>query len=475
MVAAAAVVRVAAAVHLQRLRPEFDRDALAASRLRAVPRLSRVPVRQALAAQPHSAAGLAARRRRGVLRRVPVPVLPRDLDPAGRADDARHRLGGRRHAAAARGDAPRRRTAARDHRHPDAGIRVRGSAHAGRDRAQGHLAQQGGVPLLAHHRGCVRRRAGSVGELHLPVRAVRVAAREGRRRQLFHQGRVRPARAHARRTGQGRRRVVGPDGHDLRLVGRQRRHLRNVHDPADEARRLLGGKGRRDRGRRRRRRPDHAAGHGRRGVPDGGVRRRPLFGDRQERVPAGDHLVHRALLHRPSRGLQGGHLRHPDPRELFAVASAGRRPDDDRGRRHRRERRLLRAGMAQAAARQRGDVGRARAARRRLRADRAQGGGRARPDRRRSQCAGAHAAAAQGNAARGPAFPAARGRARLGAAGGRAVAGAVGVLRDRAADRDPAYAAAADRVLPPAAGVVRRVPRGLRRPGRAVSSAARAT
>ena len=43
------------------------------------------------------------------------------------------------------------------------------------------------------------------------------------------------------------------------------------------------GEGRRDRDRRRRRRPDHAAGDGRGGVPDGRVRRRLLCRDLQER------------------------------------------------------------------------------------------------------------------------------------------------------------------------------------------------
>ena len=40
------------------------------------------------------------------------------------------------------------------------------------------------------------------------------------------------------------------------------------------------GEGRRHRGRRRRRRPDHAAGDGRGGLPDGRVRRRAVLGDR---------------------------------------------------------------------------------------------------------------------------------------------------------------------------------------------------
>ena len=88
--------------------------------------------------------------------------------------------------------------------------------------------------------------------------------------------------------------------------------------------------------------------------------------------------------------------------------------------------------------------------------------------------AGADAAAAEGNAARRPALPAAGRGAGVGAAGRGSLAGAVGLLRDDAADRDPAHPEAAARLLP-------------RRPGRSrgcapagttsstASSAARAT
>ena len=54
-------------------------------------------------------------------------------------------------------------------------------------------------------------------------------------------------------------------------------------------------------------RPDHAAGDGRRRVPDGRVRRHPVHGDLQARLPAGDALVHLALLHRAPRGAEDRH------------------------------------------------------------------------------------------------------------------------------------------------------------------------
>jgi TRAP-type uncharacterized transport system fused permease subunit len=57
-------------------------------------------------------------------------------------------------------------------------------------------------------------------------------------RQLHHAGELRAARPHARRAGQGGRRVVGAERDHLRLVGRQRGDRRHLHHPADEAGRL---------------------------------------------------------------------------------------------------------------------------------------------------------------------------------------------------------------------------------------------
>ena len=91
----------------------------------------------------------------------------------------------------------------------------------------------------------------------------------------------------ARRPGQGRGGVVGAERPDLGLVGQQRRVRRHLHDSADEERRLRRRQGGGDRDGIVGRRPDHAAGDGRRGVPDGRVRRHSVFGDHQARVPAG--------------------------------------------------------------------------------------------------------------------------------------------------------------------------------------------
>ncbi len=102
---------------LQRLRPQRHRDALAASRLRAVPRLPRVSVRQALAARPHSGCRTGRSRSPAAFCGAYLFLFYRELaDPPGPADAARLRHRGRRHGAAARGDAARGRAADRDHR-----------------------------------------------------------------------------------------------------------------------------------------------------------------------------------------------------------------------------------------------------------------------------------------------------------------------------------------------------------------------
>ena len=202
----------------------------------------------------------------------------------------------------------------------------------------------------------------------------------------------------------------------------------------------------------------------------------PYAEDRQERVPAGDHFLHRALLHRPSRGVQG---RDPRP----APAPRARR----RGAARRRVMTL--AGIVIVGNLVYYGLGWPRplpaTARRR----------RARRDRHRLRAAGAaqvaaepdlsvddpnapvlDAAGAEGDAALGAAFPAADRRPGLGADGRAALARSLGVLRDGAADHHPPHAEAADRVLPRDRPLQ---PRGLarrrRRPGRRPRAPARAT
>ena len=80
--------------------------------------------------------------------------------------------------------------------------------------------------------------------------------------------------------------------------------------------------GGRDRDRVLGQRPDHAAGDGRGRVPDGRVRRHPVHRDRQARVPAGDDLVHRALLHRAPRGAEARHAADGAGAQAHAAAEA---------------------------------------------------------------------------------------------------------------------------------------------------------
>ena len=76
--------------------------------------------------------------------------------------------------------------------------------YAGCHCPQGRQPCQGDVPLLARHRRCFRGGPRGIDRHGLHVRAVRRAARIGRRRQLLHPHRFRRARPSSRRTGQGR-------------------------------------------------------------------------------------------------------------------------------------------------------------------------------------------------------------------------------------------------------------------------------
>ena len=71
------------------------------------------------------------------------------------------------------------------------------------------------------------------------------------------------------RPGQGVHHVQRPDRHGFRIVGGQRRGGRGFEHPPDEGQRLPGGGRGGHRGHELHRRPDHAAGHGRRRLPDG--------------------------------------------------------------------------------------------------------------------------------------------------------------------------------------------------------------
>ncbi len=95
---------------------------------------------------------------------------------------------------------------------------------------------------------------------------------------------------------------------------------------------------------------DHAAGDGRRRLPDGRVRRHALRGDHQARLPAGGDLLHRAVLHRPPRSAEA---RHAADRRAPAQALAA--PPDRLRLRRRADLRpvtggLLRPRLAQAGA-----------------------------------------------------------------------------------------------------------------------------
>ncbi len=197
-----------------------------------------------------------------------------------------------------------------DHLVLDAGVRVPGPLPARPPRPQGLIARPRRLAFLAHVGGRVRRGARRLHHLHLPVRAVRRAAGEGRCRQLLHPGCLLAARQVPRRAGQGRRRLLRHDRHDLGLVGGQRGDDRRVHDPAHEARRLHADPGRRHRVRRRRQRPADAAGDGGRRLHHGRVRRHHLRRCGAARDPARALDLRRPLLRRRSGSREGRHDRY---------------------------------------------------------------------------------------------------------------------------------------------------------------------
>ena len=295
-----------------------------------------------------------------------------------------------------------------------------GPIRARRARLPGRFAEQGDVAHVADHRGRVRHRARRLDQLRVPVRAVQRAVGQGRRRRLLHPARLRPARAHAGRPRQSLGRVVGAERRRLRLLDRQRRDRRRVHDLADEAGRLHAGPGGRDRDLLLGQRPADAAGHGRRRLPDGRVHRHPLQPGGHARRAAGGDLLHRALLHRPSRGDEA---RPAADSEIRAGAHlAG--PADGRAARLRRHRGGLRGGLlwrapAQAAVRRLGLLGLHAAAPDRLRRAGRLRGALSRP-------AGGGPRQADRGAARARAHV--QGRAALPPAGGRA-----GLVPDRRA------------------------------------------
>ena len=304
--------------------PERHRGALAAPRLRAVPRVPLLSAVQA-PAQQRSLRTTGCSRIAGAFAGAYFLLFYAELatrpGQPTLQDIVVATVG---HRAAARGDAARGRLADDGPRDALPRLHHARALPARRARAQGRVARAHAVAPVAHHRGRVRRRARRVGRLHLRLRAVRLAARPRRRRQLHDAGVVRAARPPARRAGEGRGGVLGAERPDLGLVGVERGLGRHLHHPADEEGRLRRRQGRRDRDRLVGERPDHAAGDGRGRVPDGRVRRHPVHRDRQARVPAGDALVHRALLHRAPRGAEARHAADGAGAQAHAAAEAAR-------------------------------------------------------------------------------------------------------------------------------------------------------
>ena len=251
------------------------------------------------------------RARRRPLRRDPLPdprVQPR-RDHAGEAG-ARHA----RDPPRAGGDAPALRLGAGVGRARLPRLReVRGVPARAPHGEERHLGAVGGLPLPRRQRALRRRARG--GRRHRGrLRLLRPGAGGRRRRPL--PDRPGPGRDGAlpRRARQGRGGLVDALRHGVGERGLERGGRRRPHDPDDEAGRLSAAPGRGDRGGGVERRPDHAAGDGRRGVPDRGIPR-PVV--RRSGARGRD----------PGRALLPGALRPGGPRggEARAGRSAGRR------------------------------------------------------------------------------------------------------------------------------------------------------
>jgi hypothetical protein len=118
---------------------------------------------------------------------------------------------------------------------------------------------------------------------------------------------------------------LGPDGHDQRHLGGQRRLDRLADHPAHEEGRLQAADRRRGRGRRLVGRPDHAADHGRGRLHHGRDHRHRLYRHRRRGDHPGDPLLPVGLLHGRQRGAQEGH-EGPAALELPEFRKLARRP-----------------------------------------------------------------------------------------------------------------------------------------------------
>ncbi len=234
------------------------------------------------------------------------------------------------------------------------------------DGAQGRVALARRVADVAHLGRHFRGGAWRFDQCGLLLRSVRQPAGESRRRKLFHPACFRHARHVSRRTGESRRRRLGHDRNDFRLFDRQYGHDRHIHDSVDEAGRLFGREGRRNRSRGWGQRTTDAAGHGRGGVPDRGVCRHYLRRSRQARLPAGVPHLWRAILYRRYRGGQAGAARPATVVNRSDPPFTAARADDRLRHDHLERRRLLGHRLDQDCVRRRGNLGARRNAARSL-------------------------------------------------------------------------------------------------------------
>ena len=270
------------------------------------------------------------------------PLHPVDLRgprvPRGQSAADRRRDGVDPRRAAARGDAARDGLAAAGDRDRVHDLRARGPGLPRSAQAFRRAVVEPRQPPLHDEPGHLRDRGRRRRDLRVPFRAVRRARHAHRLGPALHRHRLGDRRPLRRRPGEGQRLRLGALRHAVGLVGRQCRDGRIADDPRDDPPRLSAPL----RGRRRSgivdRRPDHAADHGRGGVPDDRVPEPAVPDDHHRgdraRVHALLRRVHagafRGEAHRPARPHAGGAARRRQAaRRQLADADPARAPHRD--------------------------------------------------------------------------------------------------------------------------------------------------
>ena len=254
----------------------------------------------------------------GIVIAVRFPALSEDMTsrPLRRLDyRLRHRPAGDR------GTAPQRRPRAHHRRRRLSRLRTAWPIRAGRARRPAGRYPAAGLLSGVGSRQHARPAADGGDHHRHRLRFLRAIAICLRRLGVFHRHRAYLDGPLSRRLGQDRGDRLLPVRHDLGQRGEQRRLRRRADDPADAARRLSRPRRRGNRSGRLDRRPAHAAGDGRRRLPDGGIPAGAISRRGDRRHAAGAALLLCAV--HPGRSDGGGQRLHPCRRHADSAHRQG--------------------------------------------------------------------------------------------------------------------------------------------------------